>query len=180
MLRLDRIRAGTFAAGLAAAVAYPALSAPAAADLPGVFVSRQLAEDASIRTGDTVTLATDASGAGARQFRVDGTYEPTPDPMRFSTRRLEARMHLPDLNTLTAATDDGVSAESVNAINVRLADGANADAFAATLAARARLGSSRGRRRAPGTDPIPSRCSSAFTSLSRSSRCSAAPRSCWR
>jgi len=44
-----------------------------------------------------VTLALDASGSRARQFRIDGTYEPTPDPMRFTARRLEARMHLPDL-----------------------------------------------------------------------------------
>jgi putative ABC transport system permease protein len=46
-------------------------------------------------------------------------------------------MHLPDLNSLAPATDDGSADQSVNAINVRLTDGANVDAFASGLAARA-------------------------------------------
>jgi ABC-type lipoprotein release transport system permease subunit len=136
MLRPARLRAGTFAAALAVAAALPVFSAPAT-DLPGVLLSRQLAEMAAVRRGDTITLAQDASGAGAWQFRVDGTYEPTPDPMRFTTRRLEARMHLPDLHALTAPDDDGAAADTVDAINVRLADDANADAFASAIAARA-------------------------------------------
>jgi putative ABC transport system permease protein len=137
MLRFGRIRAVTFAAALVAAAAFPAITAPAAAELPGVLISRQLAEQAAIRTGDTVTLAADASGTGSRQFRVDGIYEPTPDPLRFTSRRIEARMHLPDLLGLAATTDEGTSDDTVNAINVRLANSADVDAFSSTLAARA-------------------------------------------
>jgi putative ABC transport system permease protein len=137
MLQSGRARAGVFAAALAAAAAFPVLTAPAGAELPGVLISRQLAEQAAIRTGDTVTLAADASGADSRQFRVDGTYEPTPDPLRFTSRRIEARMHLPDLLALAQTADAGNSDDTVNAINVRLANGGDIDAFASTLAARA-------------------------------------------
>jgi len=136
MLRARRNRLAAFVAPLLAAAAYPALSAPATATLPDVLVSRQLAARASLRVGDTVTFATDASGTGARRFRVAGTYEPTPDPVRFTSPRIEARLHLPDLQAMTAGRDDPDSGESVRAMNVRLADPADADAFAATLASR--------------------------------------------
>jgi putative ABC transport system permease protein len=137
MLRFDCFRARGFAAAAVIAAALPVLTAPADADLPAVLLSRQLAEQASVRVGDSVTLASDAAGKGARQFRVAGIYEPTPDPMRFTGRRIEARLHLPDLNALTASPDDPASTESVGAINVRLADPADADALASALAARA-------------------------------------------
>ena len=136
MLRARRNRLAAFVAPLLAAAAYPALSAPATETLPDVMVSRQLAARASLRVGDTVTFATDASGTGARRFRVAGTYEPTPDPVRFTSPRIEARLHLPDLQAMTAGRDDPDSGESVRAMNVRLADPADADAFAATLASR--------------------------------------------
>jgi putative ABC transport system permease protein len=83
-----------------------------------------------------VTFAADASGARATRFRVAGTYEPTPDPMRFTTPRIEARLHLPDLQAITASRDEPESAESVRALNVRLADPSDADAFATALASR--------------------------------------------
>jgi ABC-type lipoprotein release transport system permease subunit len=57
--------------------------------------------------------------------------------MRFTARRLEARMHLPDLIAMTADQTDPGSAESVTAINVRLSDPQRAAAFASALAARA-------------------------------------------
>src|SRR3954454_16960268 len=119
------------------AAALPAIGITPAADLPVVLVSRQLADDASLHVGDTVTFAADAAGGHAREFRVGGTYEPTPDPVRFTALRLEARLHLPDLNAMTATPDDPASAESVGAINVQLADAHDADAFASALAARA-------------------------------------------
>ena|SRR6059036_588216 len=127
----------TFVAAFLAAAALPAVTADARPDLPAVLVSRQLAEHAGLRTGDTVTLALDATGSGAMRFRVGGAYEPTPDPMRFTARRLEARMHLPDLNAITASPSDPGSVESVKAVNVRLADPNDAAAFASALAARA-------------------------------------------
>ena len=89
-----------------------------------------------MRVGDTVTIASDGTGNRARQFRVAGIYEPTPDPMRFTSRRIEARMHLPDLLATTASPDDPASSESVRAISVKLSDPGEADAFSAALAAR--------------------------------------------
>jgi ABC-type lipoprotein release transport system permease subunit len=148
MLRSLSGRTAVFVILLAAAAllaAFAAFAAPTPTDLPAVLLSRQLAEAASLRVGDTVTLAADADGAAARQFRLAGIYEPTPDPMRFTTRRLEARLHLPDLNALTAqhgsgqaaSGNDPASVETVNAINVRLADPNDAGTFASALHARA-------------------------------------------
>ena len=129
-------------AALAALLAVACISTLAAAAQPdaappGILVSRQLARRAHLAVGDEVAIAADAQGSRRTRFRVAGIYEPTPDPMRFTSRRLEARLHLPDLAALTAAADDPAPAESVGAINVRLADPAGADAFASALAARA-------------------------------------------
>src|SRR3954467_6519352 len=136
MRRLSICGIITFTVAVGAA-ALPAIGIAPATDLPVVLVSRQLADDASLHVGDTVTFAADAAGGHARQFRVGGTYEPTPDPVRFTARRLEARLHLTDLNDMIATADDPASTESVSAINVRLADARDADAFATALAARA-------------------------------------------
>jgi putative ABC transport system permease protein len=110
--------------------------APAASAAPPILLSRQLMARGHIAVGDIVTLATDTAGTSARQFHVVGVYEPTPDPMRFTAQRLEARMHLPDLIAMTADPDDIGSAESVNAINVRLANPRDAEQFMADVAAR--------------------------------------------
>src|SRR3954463_4308553 len=136
MLRLCVCGICAFAVAVVAA-ALPAIGAAPAAELPVVLVSRQLADDASLHVGDTVTFTADGAGGHARQFRVGGTYEPTPDPVRFTARRLEARLHLPDLNDMIATADDPASTESVGAINVQLAEARDADAFATSLAARA-------------------------------------------
>lgn len=114
-----------------------ATTAAAPETLPAVLVSRQLAESARLHVGDTVTLALDADGHGGRRFRVAGTYEPTPDPMKFTARRLEARMHLPDLVDVTAAQPDADSADAVDGVNVRLAHPDDARAFGAAVMARA-------------------------------------------
>jgi ABC-type lipoprotein release transport system permease subunit len=118
----------------AAVLAIASVTGRAADQSPGILVSRQLLESRQLRVGQLVRLAPDASGAGARTFRIDGVYEPTPDPMRFAQPRLEARLHLPDLLALTAEPDSG--ADSVNAINVKLADPADATAFANDVMAR--------------------------------------------
>ena len=107
-----------------------------AADPPAILVSRQLAARARLAVGDVVTLAVDASGTRGRQFRVTGIYEPTPDPMRFTADRLEARLHLPDAIDITADPADPASREAVSAINIKLAD-AGAPQFASDLMARA-------------------------------------------
>ena len=103
---------------------------------PDVLVSRQLMARAHLTIGDVVTVATDPAGRRAAQFRVAGVYEPTPDPMKFNVERLEARLHLDDLLSLTADPSEPASNESVTSINVALADPAEAAAFSRTLAAR--------------------------------------------
>src|SRR5262245_52142147 len=90
--------------------------------VPEVLLSRQLMEQMHARAGDVITLAADAHGARPTQFRVVGAYEPTPDPKRFSVRRLEARLHLPDLLGLVSDASDPLSTESVNALNLALAN----------------------------------------------------------
>ena len=105
-------------------------------DLPGVLVSRHLLEDEALAVGDVVRLSADDTGEPARPFRVVGVYEPIPDPLRITGRRLEARLHLPDLIDLTADPTDPLSAESVTTINVALVDPADAAAFVRDLDAR--------------------------------------------
>jgi ABC-type lipoprotein release transport system permease subunit len=103
---------------------------------PDVLVSRQLLARAHLTVGDVVTVATDPAGTRSARFRVAGVYEPTPDPMKFNVERLEARLHLDDLLSLTADPADPASNESVTSINVTLADPAGAAAFSRALAAR--------------------------------------------
>jgi putative ABC transport system permease protein len=101
--------------------------------LPTVLISRQLAEASELRVGSVARFATDSGGSNARDFRVVGIYEPHPDPMELNASKHEARLHLPDLLAMT--TDAGGS-EEVAAINVRLASGADPDAFARDISAR--------------------------------------------
>ena len=125
------------AAALAAAVVSARADVPLKPDAtPDVLVSRQLLERANLTIGDVVTVAADPAGVRSQRFRVAGVYEPTPDPMKFNVERLEARLHLDDLLSLTADPSDPASNESVTSINVALADPAAAAAFSGTLAAR--------------------------------------------
>jgi putative ABC transport system permease protein len=112
----------------AVVLAAPGLSAQTQ-ELPSILITRQLATDAHVRVGDTVTLARSADGPAGRTFRVVGIYEPVPDPMRLAARRLEARLHLPDLISLSPNASDPASTESVSAINVALTDPADTDDF---------------------------------------------------
>jgi len=104
---------------------------------PAILITRQLAARARLAVGDVVTLAADPEGVRRAQFRITGIYEPTPDPMRFTAPRIEARMHLPDLIDLAADPSDPGSRESIDSLNVRLADPNDARAFGSELAARA-------------------------------------------
>jgi ABC-type lipoprotein release transport system permease subunit len=103
---------------------------------PSILISRQLAESRGLRIGDNVLLSADRSGNTARPFRITGVYEPTPDPMRFAQQRLEARLHLPDLLTLTADRSDPSAAESITSINVALENRSDAGAFSRDVTAR--------------------------------------------
>ena len=134
MLRAGRRR---LIAAAAVVVAATSLAARAASEgsRHDVLISRQLAARAGLHVGDAVTLAADASGTRAATFRVAGVYEPTPDPLRFSLPRLETRLHLPDGKALLTDPLDG-DADSVDAINIRLADPTDAAEIAETLTAR--------------------------------------------
>lgn len=103
---------------------------------PGILVSRQLAEGRGLRVGHVVRLATDPAGRDARSYRIDGIYEPVPDPMRFAQPRLEVRLHLPDLLALTTPADDPDAREAVTSINVALENPAGASDFASDVGGR--------------------------------------------
>jgi putative ABC transport system permease protein len=121
---------------VATAVSPVVTQAPAPRPLPSVLVSRQLAARAHLAVGDVVALGGDPQGHRRADFRVAGIYEPTPDPMRFTATRLEARLHLPDLVDLVADPSDPGSREAATAINIRLAHPADASSFDADVAAR--------------------------------------------
>jgi putative ABC transport system permease protein len=95
---------------------------------PSILVSRQLMESQHLAVGDVVPLSTDAGGRDAREFRIAGVYEPTPDPMRLGAARHEVRMHLPDLIDMTVeSASEPAAAETVDALNVTMADRTAAD-----------------------------------------------------
>jgi putative ABC transport system permease protein len=119
-------------AATASLVAQP----PATADRPAALISRQLAAARGLRPGDVVRLAADPSGGRAREFRVAGIYEPTPDPMRINASKHEARLHLPDLLAMTADPGEPLALENVDAINIATEPGTDADAYARQLAGR--------------------------------------------
>src|SRR5262245_14498577 len=98
----------------------PATQRPSDPATSGVLVSRQLLESRRLRVGDVIHLSADPSGARPQPFRIDGSYEPTPDPARFAQAHLEARLHLPDLIALTADPSDSAQAGTIGSINVAL------------------------------------------------------------
>lgn len=114
-------RRAAIAALCAAVAALSSVASSAPSPAPDILVSRQLLESQQLQVGDVVSLSSDTSGANPRSFRVAGQYEPTPDPMRLGAVRLEVRMHLPDVVGLTAQSDP-LDAESVDAVNVVLAN----------------------------------------------------------
>jgi hypothetical protein len=114
-----------------------ALALAAPAEPPEILVSRGLLRERGLSVGEVVMLSADPHGAGARPFRIAGAYEPTPDPSRFTAKRLEARLHLPDLLALTAGAGEADAADTVGAINIALKDAKDAEAFARELGARA-------------------------------------------
>ncbi len=103
---------------------------------PSILISRQLSRAEHLDVGDTVKLAGDPGGAGARAFRVAGIYEPTPDPMRLAADRFEARLHLGDLADLASepsGPDGPAPLIAATSINIALHDPASALSFAREL-----------------------------------------------
>ena len=97
---------------------------------PSILISRQLAEIEGLAAGDEVELAADAIGANARRFRITGTYEPTPAPMRLGMVPREVRLHLPDLLALERDPAIPAGTEYIQTINVALVDPDSARQFA--------------------------------------------------
>ena len=113
-----------------------AAPSPAAAAPFPVLVSRQLAEQEHLQVGDVVRIAPRPDGSGAREFRIAGIYEPTPDPSRLGQVPREMRFHLPDLLDLTRDPKTPAGAEDVEGLNVALTNPDDARAFTRDLNAR--------------------------------------------
>jgi putative ABC transport system permease protein len=126
--------ARTLVALIAAIVASAALHADAST--PSVLISRQLAEIEHLSVGDVVRLSASSDGANAREFRVAGIYEPTPDPARLGAVIREVQLHLPDLLNLTRAPGTPIGNEYVQTINVALVDPDDAARFSRDVQAR--------------------------------------------
>ena len=125
--------------GLAAALGLVLIASRASAQartLPDVLVTRQLAEAEGLTVGEVIRLASDASGARAREFRIAGIYEPTPDPARLGQVPRAVRLHLPDLLDMTRPADVPAGAEYVAAVNVALVDPNDAATFSSDVNAR--------------------------------------------
>ena len=122
--------------GTAAEATTQGVTGAAVGGPPAILLSRQLVEAERLSVGDVVYLSADPSGASPQPFRLAGIYEPTPDPLRVMSTRLEARLHLPDLIALTADSADPLAAETVSTINVALQDPTEVQAFARTLSAK--------------------------------------------
>jgi len=142
------------AAACLSAMPGSAQTASSDASPPSILVSRQLANRAHLTIGEVVTLATNQAGTSGRSFKVAGIYEPTPDPMRFTVERLEARLHLADLVGLIADPADPGTTDAVDAINIRLVNPADAEHFADELSARVPGLDVRSTSRPPDGDPF--------------------------
>lgn len=114
----------------------PALASAQPAQPPDILVSRQLAESEGLTVGSVIRLSTDAAGTSAREFRIAGIYEPTPDPARLGQVPRSVRLHLPDLLQMTRPADVPAGAEYVSSVNVALVDPKEANQFAKDVNAR--------------------------------------------
>ncbi len=114
-----------------------AASAASAQDAPkDILISRQLAAEQGLSVGSIVQLGTDATGTGAKRFRIAGIYEPVPDPARLGAVPREVRMHLPDMLDVIRVPGQLAGTEYIGSINVALSDPADALAFSRDINAR--------------------------------------------
>ena len=112
--------------GILTALTAGALPQRAAAQLPAVAVGRRLAEDLSLRVGDTIRLGTAPDSMRARAV-VGAVYEPRPDPAEIAKDERHVRMHLADLAALLGAPDQ------VDRFGVGVAPGVPVDSAVAAL-----------------------------------------------
>jgi len=96
------------------------------AQLPGVALERRLADELSLRVGDTIRLGT-APDSMRTVATVAAIYEPRPDPARITRAERHVRLHLPDLASLLGAPD------RVDRFGVALVPGARTDSAVAAL-----------------------------------------------
>ena len=129
------VRGRVVACALLGILTVPALFAQEA-QLPSILVARQLAALEGIATGDEVELTNGEPDGESRRFRVIGSYEPTPDPMRLGVASRGVRMHLTDLLVLTRDAGTPAGTEHVEGINIALRDPEDARAFTSDVNAR--------------------------------------------
>ena len=97
-----------------------------AAQVPAVALERPLADELSLRVGDTIRLGT-APDSMRTVATVAAIYEPRPDPARVTRSERRMRLHLPDLASLLGAPD------RVDRFAVALVPGARTDSAVAAL-----------------------------------------------
>jgi putative ABC transport system permease protein len=102
------------------------LPGPATAQLPAVAVERRLADELSLRPGDTIRLGTAPDSMG-RLATVGAIYEPRPDPAEIAKGEVHVRMHLPELAALLGAPD------RVDRFGIGLVPGTPVDSAVAAL-----------------------------------------------
>jgi putative ABC transport system permease protein len=108
-------------------VILPATAArPAAAQIPGIAIERQLARELNLSVGDTVRVGPHVDSL-TFEVTVAAIYEPRPDPAEIAKRERHIRMHLPDLAGLLGTGD------RVDRISIGIQPGISADSAAATL-----------------------------------------------
>ena len=127
---------GWFTCLLACLATLPQAARAQTPPVPDVLVTRQLAEAEGLAVGDVVRLGPRSDGSGAREFRIAGVYEPTPDPSRLGSVPREVRLHLPDLADLTRSPETPAGTESVDGINIALTRRDDANAFVRDVNAR--------------------------------------------
>jgi putative ABC transport system permease protein len=102
------------------------LARSAVAQMGGVAVERQLAQELGLSVGDTVRLGPRPDTAGTL-IKVSAIYEPRADPAEIAKRERHVRMHLPDLAALLGSPD------RVDRLSIGLRPGISADSASAVL-----------------------------------------------
>ena len=108
------------------AVLLAARLTPAAAQVSGIAVERQLARELGLSVGDTLLLGATPDSV-ATLVRVAAVYEPRPDPAEIAKRERHVKMHLPDLASLVGLPD------RVDRLSIGLNPGISADSAVAAL-----------------------------------------------
>ncbi|MFL5471244.1 MAG: ABC transporter permease [Gemmatimonadales bacterium] len=104
----------------------PVVTGPAAAQVGGVAVERQLPEELGLSVGDSVRLGPRPDRPGSL-MKISAIYEPRADPAEIAKRERHLRMHLPDLAALLGSPD------RVDRLSIGLRPGISADSASEVL-----------------------------------------------